>query len=166
VSDTPVEALGPPPFRFTPSRGPSMQGPAFSPVFKLLALVLVLGLAAWFARLWFGGKAPGGTVSIFAWFVAAQAMLLYMAWHILRSRTTLDAKELRQTWVWTKKMELRELAYGKVIRVRGLEWLVAPRLYVRTLMGKFAVFHAADEALLAEFERLVEELAAFRGFKR
>ena len=62
-------------------------------------------------------------------------------------------------------MELRELAYGKIIRVRGLEWLIAPRLYVRTLMGKFAVFYAADPKMLAQFERLVLELKAFRGFR-
>jgi hypothetical protein len=33
------------------------------------------------------------------------------------------------------------------------------------LMGKFAVFYAADPAMLAEFERLIRELKAFRGFK-
>jgi hypothetical protein len=29
-------------------------------------------------------------------------------------------------------------------------------------MGKFTVFYAADAALLADFERLVKELAEFR----
>ncbi|MGH6627153.1 MAG: hypothetical protein ACRECD_11560, partial [Burkholderiaceae bacterium] len=82
-----------------------------------------------------------------------------------RSTTRIDSEALSQTWVWDKKMELRELAYGKLIRVRGLEWLIAPRLYVRTLLGKFAVFYAADPALIAEFERLVKELKEFRGFK-
>ena len=52
---------------------------------------------------------------------------------------------------------LRELAYGKLIRVRGLEWLIAPRLYVRTLTGKFAVFYAASPEMVVEFERLVSE---------
>jgi hypothetical protein len=142
-----------------------MRGPAFSPFFKLLACALVVGLAFWFARLWLGGQAPGGTVSILTWFLAALAMLLYTAWHILRSVTTLDSHQLQQTWVWHKKMDLRELAYGKLIRVRGLEWLIAPRLYVRTLMGKFAVFYCTDPRMLAEFERLVAELKDFRGFK-
>jgi hypothetical protein len=142
-----------------------MRGPAFSPFFKLFTCALVVALAFWFARLWLGGQAPGGTVSILTWFLAALAMLLYTAWHIVRGVTTLDAQQLQQTWVWHKKMDLRELAYGKLIRVRGLEWLVAPRLYVRTLMGKFAVFYCADPRMLAEFERLVAELKDFRGFK-
>ena len=46
-----------------------------------------------------------------------------------------------------------------------LDWLIAPRLYVRTLLGKFAVFYAADPSMLAEFERLLAELKAFRGFR-
>ncbi len=142
-----------------------MQAAAFSPFFKAIACALVLGLAVWFARLWLDGKTPGGTVSIFTWFLAALVMLLYTVWHIVRGVTTLDSQQIQQTWVWHKKMDLRELAYGKIIRVRGLEWLIAPRIYVRTLMGKFAVFYSADPRMLAEFERLVAELKDFRGFK-
>ena len=165
MNESPTEALGPPPFRFTPSQGPVMRAPAFSSFFKAMACALVLALAFWFARLWLGGRTPGGAVSILTWFLAALAMLAYTTWHIVRGVTTLDSQQLQQTWVWQKKMELRELAYGKVIRLRGFEWLIAPRIYVRTLMGKFAVFYCADARLLAEFERLVAELKEFRGFK-
>ncbi len=142
-----------------------MQGPAFSRFFKLLAGALVLGTCYWFLRLWLDGKVVGGAVSILTWFLAALAMMLYTCWHIMGSVTTVDGQLLQQTWVWHKKMELRELAYGKLVRVRGLDWLIAPRLYARTLMGKFAVFYAADPKLIAEFERLVAELKEFRGFK-
>src|SRR5688572_26675137 len=99
-----------------------MQGPAFSRFFKVLALCLTLGTVAWFARLWLDGKTPGGTVSILSWFLAALAMLLYTTWHIVRSVTVLDSTQLRQAWVWEKKVELRELASAKLIRIRGLEW--------------------------------------------
>ena len=91
--------------------------------------------------------------------------MVYTWWHIQTSRTRLTADSLHQSWIWDKKMELRELAYGKLIRVRGLEWLVAPRLYVRTLLGKFAVFYAVDREMLDEFERLIAELQAFRGIR-
>ncbi|WP_395685640.1 hypothetical protein [Caenimonas koreensis] len=163
MNETPVEALGPPPFRFTPSDGPSIEGPAFSWSFKALVTALVFGMVFWFIQLWVNGKVSGGAVSILSWFLAALAMILYTWWCMVRSVTTLNAQELRQTWMWQKKMELRELAYCKLIRVRGLEWLIAPRLYARTLMGKFAVFHCADPRMLAEFERLVAELKAFRA---
>ena len=150
------QPLGPPPFRFEPAGGPT-EGPAFSLPFKALATAVVFGSAAWFAVLWSGGKLQGAT-----WFLAALAMMLYTWWCIVRSVTRLDAEGLHQTWIWDKKMELRELAYGKLIRVPGLDWLIAPRLYVRTLLGKFAVFYAADPKMITEFERLIAELKAFR----
>ena len=164
MSPNPLDAMALPPFQFRPDPLP-IEGPAFSPVFKLLASVLVFGVIAWMARLWLDGKVSGGGTSILTWFIAALAMMVYTWWWIVRSVTRLDTQHLHQSWVWNKDVELRELAYGKLIRVRGLEWLVAPRLYVRTLLGKFAVFHAADPRMIAQFERLVAELKTFRDFK-
>jgi hypothetical protein len=156
-------AYGPEPFRFHPSQGPSMQGPAFSPLFKGLITLVVFGTVFWGLQLWWGGKiAARGTLT--AWFGAGMVLMLYTWFVVVRSVTTIDEKALRQSWIWEKRMEMAELAYGKLIRVRGLEWLVAPRLYVRTLMGKFAVFYVADPAMLAECERLIAELRAFRRF--
>jgi hypothetical protein len=159
-----AEALGPPPFRFELPDGQPLRGPAFSTAFKFIATALVAFIVGWFVQLWMADKVSGGVVSILSWFLAALAMIGYTWWCIVRSVTTLDTEALTQTWVWDKKMELRELAYAKLIRVRGFEWLIAPRLYVRTLMGKFAVFYAADPRMIAQFERLVLELKAFRSF--
>ncbi|MDB5891272.1 MAG: hypothetical protein JWP47_2103 [Polaromonas sp.] len=153
--------MGPPPFKFTP-RGTLESSPAFSVPFKILATVIVLGCAAGFGQTWLASRAAGGAPGG-GWFLGGLLLLLYTWWHILRSRTRIDSDALHQTWVWNKDMELRELAYGKLIRVRGLEWLIAPRLYVRTLMGKFSVFYAASPEMIGEFERLVRELKAFRG---
>lgn len=159
----PADTVGPPPFRFTPSQ-PRMQSAAFSRTFKLAALGLVGGTIAWFVSLWRSGRL-GSDDALFGWGLCALALMAATLWKMFSSRTTLDGEALHQTWLWDKKMELRELAYARMVRVRGLDWLVAPRIYVRTLLGKFAVFHAADPALLAEFERLVVELRAFRGFR-
>jgi hypothetical protein len=83
----------------------------------------------------------------------------------LTSITTLTGSTLEQTFVWNKKVELRELAYVKLIRVPGLDWLIAPRLYCRTLLGKFSVFYAADTQMIADFERMRDELSAFRKLR-
>ncbi len=155
---------GPPPFRFEPSHG-RVEGAAFSAAFKFLATVLVGGCIGWALRLWLHGHLGEGIGPNLAWFLAALAMMAWTWWAIVRSRTSVDATELRQTWIWTKRMELRDLAYGKLVRVPGLDWLIAPRLYVRTLMGKFAVFYVSDRRLLAECERLVAELQAFRSLR-
>lgn len=157
--------MGPPPFRFVPSRAPAVEGAAFSLPFKLLVSVVAGGCIAWALRLWFGGRLGAEFTVNHAWFAAALAMLAWTWWAVVRSVTRIGAEEVRQTWIWTKRMDLRDLAYAKLIRVRGLEGLVAPRLYVRTLVGKFAVFYVADRELLAESERLVAELKAFRNFR-
>ena len=159
----PSPHFGPPPFKFTP-KGGSISGKAFSVTFKVLATFIVLTLAAAFVQAWLAGKASGASVAG-GWFIAGLLLVGYTWWCILRSVTRLDEQGLYQTWMWDKHMELRELAYGKLIRVRGLEWLIAPRLYVRTLMGKFAVFYASSPEMVAEFERLVSELKVFRSVR-
>ena len=163
MNHTPPHDMGPPPFRFVVGTA-GKAGPAFSTPFKVIATVIVFACAAAFIQTWLAGRASG-TATGGGWFIAGLLLMLYTWWHILRSTTRLDEQGLHQTWVWNKHMELRELAYGKLIRVRGLEWLIAPRLYVRTLMGKFAVFYAASPEMIAEFERLVSELKAFRSHR-
>jgi hypothetical protein len=69
---------------------------------------------------------------------------------------------LHQSWYTDKHVAIADLKDVGILRLRGLEWLVTPRVHARTLMGKFAVFHAADAAVLAEVERLARELQAFR----
>ncbi len=156
--------LGMPLFRFTPTGG-TVSGPAFSRPFKALAVGIVGGCAVWLFLLWQSGQlsSTGRWQSNgLGWTVAAMALLSWTLWAILTSRTTLSSTALLQTWIWNKSVDLNDLAYCKLIRVPGLEWLIAPRLYVRTLMGKISVFYAARGPLLAEFERLSQELSQHR----
>jgi hypothetical protein len=89
--------------------------------------------------------------------------MAYTVGHLLMGKTRLTAQSLEQTWIWHKKVELRDLAYVKLIRVPGLDWLIAPRVYARTLMGKFTVIYACDPDMVEEFKRLSAELKAFRS---
>lgn len=149
------------PFRFlVESAGET--GPAFTKSFKVLATVIVLACAAALMRTWLDSRLSSDTAGG-GWFIAGLLLMLYTWWNILSSVTCLGTQGLHQTWMWDKRMEFGDLAYGKLIRVRGFDWLIAPRLYVRTLMGKFAVFHAASPEMLREFERLVVELKALRN---
>lgn len=160
---TPLPGMGPPPFRFVP-REPGIVSPAFSRPFKVLATLIVLGCVAAFAQ---SGMAAQRTGSAWGggWFIAGLLLVAYTWVTILRSVTRLDAVALHQSWMWDKRLDLADLAYCKLIRVKGLDWLIAPRLYARTLMGKFSVFYAASPAMLAEFERLTSELKAFRQMR-
>jgi hypothetical protein len=168
---TAADTLGPPPFRFTPSRDPLVCN-AFSLPFKLLTVGIVSYCGWWLWMLWSSGKlgssaTVGGSTTVsngLVWLIAAMALMLITAWFILTSKTTLTSQRLHQSFVWDKHLELRELAYVKLIRVPGLDWLIAPRLYCRTLLGKFAVFYAADVQMINEWQRLQRELKACRNF--
>jgi len=153
-----IEHLGPPPFRFKPRHEP-LRSPAFSAPFKTMAMALLLGLAVWGYLL--HGAELARTDHLWLW--AAWGIMAYTVGHVLRGKTTLTDNALEQTWIWDKKVALRDLAYAKLIRVPGLDWLVAPRLYVRTLMGKFTVIYACDPQMVEEFKRLSVELKAFRS---
>lgn len=149
--------LGPAPFVFTPQQN-GAPVPAYGPVFKLLAWGLLLGLGAWMLD---SRQAAWGSDAAL-WGLLAWSMMAYTVWHIQRSRCTLSADALEQSWVWHKRMPMRELAYAKLIRVKGLQWLIAPRLYVRNLSGKFTVIYCADAQVLQDMARLAQELHAFR----
>lgn len=142
-----------------------MRGAAFSAPFKLLVSVVLAVCTGWLFRLWSDGRLGAGLSVNLAWFLGALTLMAWTWWAVVRSVTTLDVQGLHQTWMWDKRMKFDDLAYARLIRVRGLEWLVAPRLYVRTLLGKFAVFYTADPHLRAECERLVRELKAFREMR-
>jgi hypothetical protein len=161
----PAPALSIAPFVFEPASSP-VEGAAFSQTFQALTGVMVLGLGAWLAHLWqqgkFGDPAQLESIRMAGWFILGWGLLVWTAWQVRLSRTRMDTEGLFQSWLWNKHMAYEQLAYTQLIRVKGLEWLIAPRFYVRTLAGKFAVFYIADPALQRECARLASELEAFR----
>ncbi len=165
ATSEPTSKPGIQPFRFEPCPE-VLEGAAFSRSFQGITGLIVLGSAYWLLSLWQQGKFGGDTgvagLKAAGWFILAWALLAWTAWHVLKSRARLDAQGIHQTWIWDKHMAFDDLAFAKLIRIRGLEWLMAPRLYVRTLVGKFAVFYVTDASVLAECERLSAELKAFR----
>lgn len=141
-----------------------MISPAFSKTFKLLALGIVSFSASWMYQLWSTGKlAANNSLSPsngLIWLLCGLLLMIYTLVSIYISRTTLEGDlesggRLQQTWIWNKEVALKEIAYAKLIRVRGFDWLIAPRLYVRTVMGKFTVFYATDPAMIEEYRKLV-----------
>ena len=158
-------ALSITPFVFEPTPSP-VEGAAFSNTFQALVWLMTLGLGAWLWGLWqqgkFGDPAHLESVRTAGWFILGWGLLVWTAWRVRLSRTRMDTQGLFQSWIWHKHMPYEQLAYTQLIRVKGLEWLIAPRFYVRTLAGKFAVFYIADPGLQRECERLADKLEAFR----
>ena len=147
-------------FAFAP-KGGRVECSAFSTSFKSLAAVLVTMAAVWTWRLWQDGVLVM-TLQSSGWLLAALCMMIWTEWHILRGRTSLDTLALQQSWIWNKRVELHDLAYARLIQIRGLNWLIAPRLYTKTFSGKLTVFYASEPGVLAEFKRLERELKALQ----
>jgi hypothetical protein len=136
-----------------------MVSPSFSGPFKTMAVALLFGLAVWSYQLHGAQMVQKDHL----WLWAAWGIMAYTVGHLLLGKTTLTAQSLEQTWIWHKQVALRDLAYVKLIRVPGLDWLIAPRLYARTLMGKFTVIYACHPDMVEEFKRMSVELKAFRN---
>jgi hypothetical protein len=158
-------ALSIAPFVFEPAPSP-LEGVAFSNTFQALVGLMVSGLGAWLVILWqqdkFGDSTQLESARTAGWFILGWGLLVWTALQVRKSRTRMDERGLFQSWIWDKHMSFEQLAYAQLIRVKGLEWLIAPRFYVRTLAGKFAVFYIADPALQRECERLTLQLQDFR----
>lgn len=148
------------PFTFTP-HSVRTECSAFSLAFKSLSIIVVSAAVGWAWQMWAAG-ALMMTWASSGWLGAALCMMLYTQWFILQGTTVLDAQAIEQAWVWKKRVELSDLAYAKLIRVPGFEWLIAPRLYTKTFSHKLSVFYASDAAMLNEFQRLSTELQAYR----
>jgi hypothetical protein len=77
---------------------------------------------------------------------------------VFRSVTSVSSSHIKQSWIWDKEMLVADLAYVKLIRLKGFDWLIAPRLYARTHGGKFASFYTANSTVLQQFELLSAKL--------
>ena len=138
---------------------PLLECASFSASFKFLAVAIVTLAALWAWQMWSQGVLQANLQSS-GWIVAALAMMFFTEWHILRGKTRLTTDALEQSWVWRKRVALNELAYAKLVRVPGLDWLIAPRLYTKTFGNKLAVLYVTGPAMLAEMQRLEQHVQA------
>lgn len=143
---------------FVPRVSP-MVAPAYGLVYRLLLLGCLIALVGWALNLLIGSTAQPVDKGMMGWLVAGLALVLYMGVVMLRSRTTLTTDTLSQDWVWEKKVILSQVTYVRLIRLRGMEWLIAPRLLVRDGHGPFKAFHTSSPDMWKEFERWSHILA-------
>ena len=131
-----------------------VEGASFSPTIKGLSTVLVLALAygGWQSlQLGAWGQWSSGARLFMGLLMAA---VVFGYWGILSSRTSVDGLCIRQSGAWPKEVRLAQITQLKLIQVRGLNWLVAPRLVVRSGAFGLTTFHAADPLVLAALKRL------------
>jgi hypothetical protein len=129
--------------------------------FKTLALALLVAAGAWAWQMQHWNQQQASAQHPF-WIWAPWGLMAYTVGFVLLGRTRFNAQAIEQSWMWTKRVALKDLAYAKLIRVRGLEWLIAPRLYTKSFGNKIFIFYANSPQMLAEFKRLEQTLAALR----
>lgn len=131
-----------------------VEGPSFPPTVKGLATVLVVGLLVlgWQVvgrRPWDHVEGPAGL-----FLLAATAVIASGYWGILTSRTRIDGRCIRQSWLWPKEVALADITQVKLLEVAALSWLVVPRLVVRSGNMNLTTFHTADPQVLAALRLL------------
>ncbi len=147
---------------FSPEGG-RLEVAAYSPAFKGIAIAM-LGVAGfWAYQMQHLAHPAAGQATIASWLWLPWGLMAYTVWYVITGTTRLTDTAIEQSWMWTKRIELSNLAYAKLIRIRGLEWLIAPRLYTKNFSGKLAIFYAADASMLDEFKRLEIALDAVRN---
>ena len=131
------------------------EGASFGLGTKWLASLLALALLAMAAR-----HADAALLQGLSWPVTllglmAVALVIGGYWNMLSSRTAIDESAICQTGLLPRRVLLADIVQLKLIRLRGLEWLVTPRLVVRA-RGQVGTctFHCADPGVLEAIEVL------------
>ena len=137
-----------------------LESPAYPPLLRVLSVVIVvdvIGFALWSLPALRSTTWSAGSLALLS---LAGIGVLWMGWWIVYSRTRLDGDVLSQTWLWNRRAHASEVTQLKLVHLRPLQKIIAPRLLVRRRNGAIAWFHSADPVLLTAF---AERVAAQAG---
>ncbi len=127
-----------------------VNGPAYSPWFKLIATLFTFGLAGYAASFLIR---HGGDLSAQALLLGAILLLLLSYRGFLHATVTIDADGIRQSGLLGKQVMWPDVRGAKLIGLPRAGWLSPPRLVVRTGTA-FYTFNGGTQDLLAEFARI------------
>ena len=132
----------------------TLTGPAYSRPFQRVATVIMLVLVVY--GLSVAARFPLLQYSIgVLWLLGGLSLLLVASWwFFLHSTVTIDQTGLRQTWIFDKKVEWRDVRSARLLGLPLLHRLLPPRLMLRTSTGFFVTFQAGTPELLAEYARI------------
>jgi len=131
--------------------GAALECAAFPPLLRTLAVVLVVDIfafALWSLPTLRSAAWSAGSLAVFG---LAGLCVAWVGYWIVYSRTRLEGGVLTQTWLWNKRASAQEAAQLKLVHIRRLERIVAPRLLVRRRNGGLTWFHASDPQVLVAF---------------
>lgn len=111
--------------------GAPVGGPSYPRSYRVAATLAMLGLVlgAWHTREpllqleW--------TRNAVLLLAAGVAIVVFGYGHILRSRTVLRGDAIEHGWLWTERIEWRDVTQVHLLHWPALAWLIAPRLVLR-----------------------------------
>jgi hypothetical protein len=131
----------------------TVSGPAYGPGFKVFATILTIVLVGYSASIAVRYPLLQFGVGIKLLLAFSAFMLVISYYWFLRARTTIDADGIRQTWMYDKKVEWRDVRGAKMIGIPYLSWLFPPRMVIRT-GNSFTTFNGGSREVLIEFAKI------------
>lgn len=134
-----------------------VSGPSYPVAVRVLATALLAALlaAALPALPELVRQGIGWTAAAMAALVAVVILAGWVA--IVFGRTTVDAQVLQQRGLRTRVVQRSAIQQAKLVHIPGLQWIVVPRLVVRTGAFGMATFTAGNAEVLAAFQDLMAE---------
>lgn len=115
-----------------PSPGQPIEGPSYPLLVRLLAVALTVAVlvGAWEQRASLAALPRDTTSLVFV--LALLGVVGLGCYSVVAGRSGLDDEALWQRGLWTRRVAYADISQVKLVRVPGLDWLVVPRLVVRT----------------------------------
>ena len=131
----------------------AVTGPAYGVGFKVFATILTVVLAVYMSSIAWRFPLLSFGIGVKALLAGAGLMLAISYYWFLKARTTVDETGIRQTWMFDKQVEWREVRGAKMIGIPYLSWLFPPRMVIRT-GNSFTTFNGGSQAVLIEFAKI------------
>jgi hypothetical protein len=131
----------------------TVSGPAYGLGFKFIATMVCAVLAGYGISVALRYPLLQYGIAIQLLLLGAAVMLGVSYYWFLRSMVTIDERGIRQTWMFNREVEWRDVRSAKMIGIPFLTWLFPPRLVVRTGTA-FMTFNGGSRDLLVEFAKI------------
>lgn len=132
----------------------AVSGSSYSRHLKALATVIVVVSCGLLLGIWSNERlnAPPNLVGVL---LGALVVLFAGWWDLLSSRTSIDDRAIRQIGLWRREVQIANITACQLVHVPKLEWLIAPRLIVRSGGYGVKTFYVSDQAVLEAVKELI-----------
>ena len=130
-----------------------VSGSSFSFLIKLLSSILIAGIVYLASQALH--QIDDMSLASMGFVAAVALVIVFFQLSIWFSTTHISDTYIYQTWMFKKKVAIKEIAQCKLIYVPFFSWIITPRLVVRVGMANFFVFYASNSQVLEKFLALV-----------